>query len=421
MKYGEQITELYREDNQIRLGLLKPLFQNGGTMNIGVCRIGMDITDLLDAVQLQADESIVVYKGEDCLIRTGGGEWNPISGEQLETMNGYRSEKQIDSAGITLVLIWQENVFKRSYMGFLALFLILLLLLTVLYDLILTRLVQPIVQLSKHMNKDAKNGMIHTADIPHHRDEAGELVEAFNRLAIQNMQLTERVSNELLKRQKAEYYALRMQIKPHFVFNVLNRINLLVFQDKKEEANRLIIHFSEFLRYSVHMDADFVTLASEIDHAKNYLSIVQKKGCSGMTVTVDSGVNIHAVYCPQFILQPIVENAVKYNQREELAIRMDIRNSGEQIRICVFNNGIPITAEVLEELERKLAADSTEFLEVKETYKNGIGLINVNTRLRYFYGDGCGIRIQNVPDGVKVILTVKQGGGVRRGDESSDC
>ena len=140
-----------------------------------------------------------------------------------------------------------------------------------------------------------------------------------------------------------------------------------------------------------------------------------------MTVTVDSGVNIHAVYCPQFILQPIVENAVKYNQREELAIRMDIRNSGEQIRICVFNNGIPITAEVLEELERKLAADSTEFLEVKETYKNGIGLINVNTRLRYFYGDGCGIRIQNVPDGVKVILTVKQGGGVRRGDESSDC
>ncbi len=413
LRKGESLVEMKTAEEAVILEIYLPLTKGGIASNIGVCRCSMDITSLIDGISLLPSEVVVVQSGGVYLQRDGTtGSPVPISREAFLALPGGRISVDVEGLDVALHVFTRKSFFNKQEMLMLtAQFLLALGLLSLIYYAIPVVLVRPIVRLSRHLNHEARNGRVRPLEIPHGKDEVGELVEAFNRMAVKNAELTRQVYKSIIAKQRSEYYALQSQIKPHFVFNVLQKINMLVYLERKEETNRLLQRFSDFLRYSIRDNANAATLAGEILHAKNYLDILQDTVAMEFSGTVEEGVQPQQVLCPQFILQPIVENAVKASSARKLAIHYRIFSQGEYIGIELHNDGPLLSDEMLLRIEALTQSDAPHILAAEGgAARSGIGLVNVNTRLRYFYGRDCGLSISNGPgSGVTVTLRIKEG------------
>lgn len=410
LRHGDRLVELKAADGRIWLEIVMPVLKDGFFANVGACRGSMDITELVGGVSLLSSEQFVLESGGTYLRRQPDGEAEPLTREEFEALPGVRTTVEVEELNLRLHVLSTKTFFEEKELFLqILLFLLALCLLSLIYYAIPVVLVRPIVQLSKHMNGEADSGRVRPVEIPHGGDEVGELVESFNRMAVKNEQLTDQVYRGIIARQRAEYYALQSQIKPHFVFNVLQRISMLVYLDRKEEINSLMQKFSDFLRYSMNNNAEAVTLAGELLHAENYLDILRDTVRIGYSKEVGPGVDPDAVLCPQFILQPIVENAVKYHSRSRVNVAVRVVKEGEAVLVSVWNDGPPIPEETLRGIREKMEGSAPEILEEEGGGRSGIGLVNVNTRLRYFYGPDCGLRIGNAPGGgVEVVLRLKQ-------------
>ncbi len=411
LRKGESLTELKSADEAVILEIYLPLIKGGLTSNIGVCRCSMDITALIGGISILPTEVVVVQSGEVYLQRDGTtGATGRITREDFRALSGSRISVDVEGLDMVLHVFARKDFLSRDEMLLLTgQFLVALGLLSLIYYAIPVLLVRPIVRLSRHLNTEAANGRVRPVEIPHGRDEVGELVEAFNRIAVKNAELTRQVYKGIIARQRSEYYALQSQIKPHFVFNVLQRINMLVYLERKDEINRLLKRFSDFLRYSIRGNAGAATLAGEVAHAENYLDILQDTLPVEFSGTVEDSVRPERVFCPQFILQPIVENAVKASGTHRLTIRYRIFQQGDHILIRLHNDGPPLSEEMLERIREMTKSDAPDILTSEGGARSGIGLVNVNTRLRYFYGRDCGLSIANGPGGgVTVTLRIKQ-------------
>ena len=166
---------------------------------------------------------------------------------------------------------------------------------------------------------------------------------------------------------EAQIRALRYQINPHFLFNTLNSLSTLVLDHRNEEAQRMIDRLSSFLRSALEEDsADRTTLAAEIANQRQYLEIEQTRHRE-LTIDFDIEPGLDRAIVPSFVLQPLVENAVKYGPRGShltARIRISARSREQKLELVVTNDvGGP-------------RASGT-----------GIGLVNVRERLRLHYGD----------------------------------
>jgi LytS/YehU family sensor histidine kinase len=141
----------------------------------------------------------------------------------------------------------------------------------------------------------------------------------------------------------AQLRALRYQINPHFLFNTLNSLSTLVLRHRNDEAERMIMNLSTFFRTSLATDpTDDVPLAEEIRMQRLYLAIEQVRFPERLSVVVDVPAELETVPVPGMILQPIVENAIKYAvapsiQPVMLAIRA--RADGDRMRLTVEDDG----------------------------------------------------------------------------------
>jgi len=139
---------------------------------------------------------------------------------------------------------------------------------------------------------------------------------------------------------KAELKALRSTIHPHFLFNSLNAIGVLT-RTAPEKAQKVSIKLSDFLRYSLKYDNhDLVTVDSEIDHIKNYLSVEQIRMGERLIIKYDVDAEVSDILIPPFSLLPLVENAVKHgiqNLIEGGEIEISIKRNENFLFINVKN------------------------------------------------------------------------------------
>jgi LytS/YehU family sensor histidine kinase len=191
---------------------------------------------------------------------------------------------------------------------------------------------------------------------------------------------------------QAQLRMLRYQLNPHFLFNTLNAISTLVLDNRREQANGMVGALSGFLRYSLDNDPQQkVTLDQEIGAVKRYLAIEQLRFGErlkvGVLVTSPAG----SALVPSMILQPLIENAVKYavSRREE----------GGRIEIVAR-----VDEDVLEIALRDDGPGSLDYLPAKGG-GHGVGLTNTRERLRVLYGDHHRFSIRNLqPQGTEVRL-----------------
>ncbi|MEJ8645163.1 histidine kinase [Streptomyces sp. MS1.HAVA.3] len=198
---------------------------------------------------------------------------------------------------------------------------------------------------------------------------------------------------------EAEIKALRAQISPHFIFNSLAAIASFVRTDP-ERARELLLEFADFTRYSFRRHGDFTTLAEELRSVQQYLALAGARFGDRLKVTLQVAPEVLPVALPFLCLQPLVENAVKHgleDSTEECRITITARDAGAEAVITVEDNGVGMDPALL---RRILAGEHG-------SGSPGIGLPNVDERIRQVYGDAYGPVIETgVGAGMKVTLRI---------------
>ncbi len=187
--------------------------------------------------------------------------------------------------------------------------------------------------------------------------------------------------------------ALQAQIEPHFLFNCLNTIASFIRTDP-DRARSLLLAFADYCRWTLVRPGQFVTLAEELGHVESYLALEQARFGAQLEVTIDAAPDAQEVRLPPFLVQPLVENAVKHGKTERplhVVVRARVRRG--RLRVTVRDDGRGIAREVLERVLEPGVGEGT-----------GLGLANVHRRLTAFYGEG--VRLKSGAFGTVVRLEV---------------
>jgi len=189
---------------------------------------------------------------------------------------------------------------------------------------------------------------------------------------------------------EAQLKMLRYQLNPHFLFNTLNAIYALVAANKKESAGQMILHLSSFLRYSLEKESvQRVSLAQEIKMLHLYLQIEQARFAERMRVTVDIDPAVEDCEVPSLILQPLIENSIKYaiaSSEEGGRIRIVGSQDRGRLSVSVEDSGTPEGADP-EEIAKG----------------TGVGLRNIRERLSVQYGSDFDLDISESELGGKMV------------------
>ena len=190
---------------------------------------------------------------------------------------------------------------------------------------------------------------------------------------------------------EAELKALRAQINPHFLFNTLNAIAHLV-EIKAEGAVQMIEKLSELFRYSLASTRrNTVPLSEEMDIIHQYLEIEKMRFGNSLSVKYSIEDKLSNINIPPMLIQPVVENAVKYgiNNKGDIDITIKIYHINKSLHISVSDNGSQVVNHQM-------------LLEYK-----GTGIRNVNQRLKSLYNNQLNF-VQNDPQGLKVIIEIPE-------------
>ena len=194
---------------------------------------------------------------------------------------------------------------------------------------------------------------------------------------------------------RAEAAALRLQLNPHFLFNTLNSISSLVTLDRREQAETMIQSLGEFLRASLHADpmAD-VSLAEEIETVDAYLAIESVRFGDRLTIEVEVAPGLSEAQVPNFILQPLVENAIKHGvaaARGPAALTVSATETADVLVLAVVNTREPGS-------------------EVGKTAGTGIGLANIRQRLAIRYNGRASLETGPVTNGWRAEIRLPRQG-----------
>lgn len=187
------------------------------------------------------------------------------------------------------------------------------------------------------------------------------------------------------------FQTLRMQINPHFLFNVLNALAVLVRKKDTERADEMIRRLSQFLRQTLEgSDEHWVPLEEELEMTRQYLAIAQIRFGERLCVRETCDPDVRRAKVPALLLQPLVENAVTHGLSNEVGpcwLSVECRRDGGRLRIDIRDSGVG----------GRFYADPA--------FKEGVGLTNVRSRLEQMYDGDYSFELQSRPgEGTHVTI-----------------
>jgi two-component system LytT family sensor kinase len=212
-------------------------------------------------------------------------------------------------------------------------------------------------------------------------------IKNFAQLAHQKAVIASRLNNQLIE---SQLQTLKMQINPHFLFNTLNVISVLVMKSEKQQATQMINRLSSFFRNSLDDKAQqWISLKKELDNVEQYLAIEQVRFGDRISIIKDYDENAMSISVPSMLLQPLVENAMQHGLQEK-------EGKGKLVISCHLQSGY---------LSIILTDDGAGCNFDDVNFKQGIGLSNVKSRLQQLYGtEHKFIFSSNESGGVTVVL-----------------
>ncbi|GGG27041.1 cache domain-containing sensor histidine kinase [Paenibacillus abyssi] len=238
---------------------------------------------------------------------------------------------------------------------------------------------------------------------------------AFNKMNKKIDELIHQVLEIRLKQKEAEINNLKLQIRPHFLFNNLEAIRALAEIGDRKGIVEITSALGGLLRYSLNKQNSTVKIGDEINQIKNYLKIEQIRSGNQLQVDYDLEDSLLDCYTIPILLQPVVENCILHGFDQisgAKSIRIAVRSSGEDILLEVADNGAGMFEEALTNLKAYLEDEVSEL----ECRNFGIGLKNLHSRIQLEYGTKYGLTIASEHGkGMSVQILIPKG----RGKESS--
>ena len=220
--------------------------------------------------------------------------------------------------------------------------------------------------------------------------EVQELSDSFEHMVLRIQELMTTVREEEVNLRKTELKALQAQINPHFLYNTLDSIAWMCEQGRNADAVKMVHALARLFRISISRGHELIPIAKELEHAESYMQIQMYRYKKQFTYTFDVDPDCLGYYCNKITLQPIIENSINHGldlMVEEGRIDVRVRFDGDDIVFSVQDNGVGMGPEQLEAIMQNGPTDRT-----------GIGIKNVNDRLKIYFGRNYGLSITSEPD-----------------------
>jgi len=378
---------------KVKTELIDEVYQGltGNLQNIMILSPDMDL------IASKVNDDLSVYSG--ILSDKINGESGELIDEQSGLFVSYITLKNTGwkvVAYATLGELYKDaNMLRRNIIMLCA---IVILVLTVLTIFISFDIVKPINRLVKGMKKvQSGESNVHIKD--DRGDELGFLNKAFNEMSSEINHLVNWVYREQLTRKEAELKALQSQINPHFLFNTLEAINWLAQLNNVPEISSTVSDLSDLMEGSIGRDDRLITIKEEFTYADKYISLQKRRFGDRIELVKNIQPEVNSIKIPRLLIQPLIENAV-YHGIERIRSKGVITLNAEKLEDCVsievIDNGAGMEREDLEQLNARLSMDNdTYFKSLSDKKSKSIGIENVNRRIKLFYGESYGLKIES--------------------------
>lgn len=271
---------------------------------------------------------------------------------------------------------------------------------------LLRQLTHPIMKISRTAKK-VEDGNLSVRSRISGKDDIGQLGLSFDRMLDRIKEMVLQIEWEQSRKRIVELELLQAQINPHFLFNTLNSIRLQVMMKGEHEISEIIESLSTLLRMTINRNNEYLPLHEEVGTVEHYMKLMNYRHLEEVELTINLTSETLLVFIPRFTLQPIIENAYIHGLNQKSGeIIISSRKVGQFLHLTVQDNGKGMTESELNQLMNSLNETST--IKVKPSYKknvSGIGLQNVNERLKIIYGVDYSIYIESSPGkGVKITM-----------------
>lgn len=231
------------------------------------------------------------------------------------------------------------------------------------------------------------------------KDEIYMLEESYDAMIERIYELMEKNIKDMDEKRRLELDSLQQQINPHFLYNTLDAIAWMAKIKKEPEIEKLVMSLAKFFRISLHRGDTIITVGEEIELTQHYLEIQEIRFPNRFDITYDIDPNVKNYKTLKLLLQPVVENAIKYGMQEQSGtIVISVKKIDENIVYSVKDNGegFDVPKDML----------SRPYGTMQEN-RSGYGLFNINERIRLEYGAVYGLKIDSEKGkGTTVYITI---------------
>ena len=261
-----------------------------------------------------------------------------------------------------------------------------------------SRITNPIQELEKSVNA-IEAGELDTEVYTGGSYEIEHLGRSIGDMAKRIKALMQDIVAEHESKRKSEFDTLQSQINPHFLYNTLDIIVWMIENERRQEAVKVVTALARFFRISLSKGKSIITVRDELEHVRNYLTIQQMRFKNKFIYEIEAGEDVMDLACLKLMLQPLVENAI-YHGMEFMdgdgEIHVRVKKEQGELWLEVCDNGLGMTAEQVEDL-------LSEKPQASSRRGSGIGVKNVNERIRLYFGEAYGLVIESEPDEGTVI------------------
>ncbi|MGD1823034.1 MAG: sensor histidine kinase [Pleomorphochaeta sp.] len=266
-------------------------------------------------------------------------------------------------------------------------------------------LVRPIAKIRKGIDKISSGDYSYKLNIES-TDELGDVAKAFENMSNKIDVLINEVYATELSEKEATIASLTSQINPHFLYNTLDMVKSMAEIEGNEDISDIVKALSVLFRYSTKTDRLIVTVAEEIANLENYIKIIDARFGSKIRFKIHCPDEVKNCNIIKLSLQPLVENSIQHGLLERNnsgTIIINITKEDNYLKIIEQDNGSGMKVEEFNKLQNDLKLGKT----VKSNKYGGVGIRNINERIRLYYGEDYGINIFNYPEnGLKVEMII---------------
>lgn len=364
-------------------------------------------------VYLISNDGKIIYHPKNQLIDSGRVQENyreaalwkdGIHEENFQGEKRFVTVKTVGYTGWKLVGITPakgisfSGVKTRLFIVFVILLILFLLVLINYY--ISSRITNPIHELEKSVS-ELEDGNLEAEISIKGSYEIQHLGRSITTMARQIQVLMRDIVAEHEMKRKSEFDTLQSQINPHFLYNTLDIIVWMIENEQKSEAVKVVTALARFFRISLSRGKSIIRVGDELEHVRNYLMIQHMRFKNKFSYTIEADEEVLELASLKLMLQPLVENAI-YHGMEFMdgdgEIRIRASKEGSELHFLIEDNGLGMRREQVEHL-------LTDTSHMPSRRGSGIGVRNVNERIKLYFGESYGLEIDSEPDeGTRIYI-----------------